>query len=65
MDCLDYVRREPELRAHVNHPIAVVCRTDRRSVQAITQLRAAGYTQLLLVHGGMEAWNRDNLPVEH
>lgn len=56
--------REPELRAHVNHPIAVVCRTDRRSAQAIAQLRAAGYTQLLLVPGGMEAWNRSNLPVE-
>lgn len=56
--------REPELRSHLNHPIAVVCRTDRRSAQAIAQLRAAGYTQLLLVPGGMEAWNRDNLPVE-
>lgn len=56
--------REPELRAHANHPIAVVCRTDRRSAQAIAQLRATGYTQLLLVPGGMEAWNRDNLPVE-
>lgn len=57
--------REPELRAHLNHPIAVVCRTDRRSAQAVMQLRAAGYTQLLIVPGGMEAWNRDNLPVEH
>ena len=56
--------REPELRAHMNHPIAVVCRTDRRSVQAIVQLRTAGYTQLLLVPGGMEAWNRDGFPVE-
>lgn len=56
--------REPELRTHVNHPIAVVCRTDRRSAQAITQLRTVGYTQLLLVPGGMEAWNHDNLPVE-
>ena len=57
--------REQELHAHVNHPIAVVCRTDRRSAQAVMQLRTAGYTQLLLVPGGMEAWNRDNLPVEH
>src|SRR3989344_4721191 len=57
--------REPELRSHLNHPIAVICRTDRRSAQAIAQLRTAGYTQLLLAPGGMEAWNRDNLPVEH
>lgn len=60
----ELVAREPELRAHMNHPIAVVCRTDRRSVQAIVQLRTAGYTQLLLVPGGMEAWNRDGFPVE-
>jgi uncharacterized membrane protein YdjX (TVP38/TMEM64 family)/rhodanese-related sulfurtransferase len=57
--------REPELRAHRHHPIAVICRTDRRSAQAIAQLRTAGYTQLLFVPGGMQAWNRDNLPVEH
>lgn len=56
--------REQELRAHMNHPIAVVCRTDRRSAQAIRQLRELGYTQLLLVPGGMEAWNRDGFPVE-
>jgi len=56
--------REPELRAHLNHPIAVVCRTDRRSAQAVMQLRTAGYTQLLLVPGGMEAWNRNGFPVE-
>jgi uncharacterized membrane protein YdjX (TVP38/TMEM64 family)/rhodanese-related sulfurtransferase len=61
---VELTAREPELRAHVNHPIAVVCRTDRRSAQAIAQLRTAGYTQLLLVPGGMQAWNRDNLPVE-
>ncbi len=61
----DLATREPELRAHMNHPIAVVCRTDRRSAQAIVQLRTAGYTQLLLVPDGMEAWNRSNLPVEH
>ena len=60
----ELVAREPELRTHLNHPIAVICRTDRRSAQAIAQLRTAGYTQLLLVPGGMQAWNRDNLPVE-
>ena len=57
--------REPELRAHRNHPLAVVCRTDPRSAQAIAQLGAAGYTQLLLVRGGMEAWHRDGFPIEH
>ena len=57
--------REPELRAHRNHQLAVVCRTDRRSAQAIAQMGAPGYTQLLLVRGGMEAWHRDGFPIEH
>lgn len=57
--------REPELRTHRNHPLAVICRTDRRSAQAIARLGAAGYTQLLLVRGGMEAWHRDGFPIEH
>lgn len=60
----ELVAREPELRAHRDHPIAVVCRTDRRSAQAIRQLRELGYMQLLLVPGGMEAWNRNGFPVE-
>jgi uncharacterized membrane protein YdjX (TVP38/TMEM64 family)/rhodanese-related sulfurtransferase len=56
--------REAELSARKLRPVAVVCRTDRRSAQAIRQLREAGYDQLLLVPGGMEAWNRGGLPVE-
>jgi rhodanese-related sulfurtransferase len=52
------------LSARKLRPVAVVCRTDRRSAQAIRQLREAGYDQLLLVPGGMEAWNRGGLPVE-
>lgn len=57
--------RESELSPHKDRPIAVICRTDRRSAQAIAQLRAAGYTQLLLVPGGMMAWNHSGLPIEH
>ncbi|MDO8597538.1 MAG: VTT domain-containing protein [Sulfuricaulis sp.] len=62
---VELAAREPELRAHVNHPIAVVCRTDRRSALAIAKLRTAGYTLLLLVNGGFEAWNSYILQVEH
>lgn len=57
--------REAELSVHKDRPIAVVCRTDRRSAQAIQQLRESGFAQPLLVPGGMEAWNKAGLPVEH
>jgi uncharacterized membrane protein YdjX (TVP38/TMEM64 family)/rhodanese-related sulfurtransferase len=56
--------RETELRERKDRAVAVVCRTDRRSAQAIARLKPLGYTGLLLVPGGMEAWNRNGLPVE-
>jgi len=56
--------RAAELVPYRDRTIAVICRTDRRSAQAIQQLRAIGYTRLLLVPGGMEAWNRHGLPVD-
>jgi uncharacterized membrane protein YdjX (TVP38/TMEM64 family) len=56
--------REIELHEHKNRPIAVVCRTDRRSSQAIVRLKPLGYTGLLLVPGGMEAWNRSGFPID-
>lgn len=57
--------RKAELSVYKDQPIAVVCRTDRRSAQAIQQLRESGFTQPLLVPGGMEAWNKAGLPVAH
>lgn len=45
--------------------IAIVCRTERRSAQAAAQLSQAGFRSAMIVTGGMEAWNRLGLPVEH
>jgi uncharacterized membrane protein YdjX (TVP38/TMEM64 family)/rhodanese-related sulfurtransferase len=59
----ELAQRHPELAQLENIPIAVVCRTDRRAAEAIRQLSAAGYTQLWLVSGGMEAWGRNRFPV--
>ncbi len=52
-----------ELAEHKTRTLAVICHTDRRSAQAIAQLRHHGFTRLLLVRGGMQAWNRAGLPV--
>lgn len=43
--------------------IVVLCLSDRRSTQAILQLRAIGYSRLLLLSGGMQAWTARALPV--
>ena len=42
----------------------VVCLTDKRSTQAIHLLRDAGFSDLLLLRGGMRGWNASTLPVE-
>jgi uncharacterized membrane protein YdjX (TVP38/TMEM64 family)/rhodanese-related sulfurtransferase len=45
-------------------PIILVCRTDKRSAKAARALRAAGFTQVSVLRGGMEQWNDADLPVE-
>lgn len=57
-------KRIADLEGHGGCPIAVVCRTDKRSAKAVEQLRQAGFSQVLLVPGGMEKWNSEGLPVE-
>jgi rhodanese-related sulfurtransferase len=42
--------------------IVAVCRSGRRSDQAATQLRAAGFSVVNL-KGGMQAWHQAGLPV--
>ena len=56
--------RMAELEDWRERPIAVVCRTDRRSADAVQQLLRQGYTRPLLVSEGMQAWEQAGLPVE-
>jgi rhodanese-related sulfurtransferase len=43
--------------------VLVICRSGNRSAQARDQLRAAGYTQVTSIDGGMNAWIQAGLPV--
>lgn len=45
-------------------PIYVMCRTGRRSSEAQRKLHALGFTNVVNVSGGIEAWKKENLPVE-
>jgi len=46
-----------ELSEWTERPVAVVCRTDRRSAKAAQILVRQGFADVHVVRGGMEAWN--------
>ena len=53
--------RMPDLATH-KQPIIVVCKTDRRSARAATQLQAAGLRNVAVLRGGTDGWyQRDTL----
>jgi rhodanese-related sulfurtransferase len=45
-------------------PIYVMCRTGRRSGEAQKRLQAMGFTNVINVVGGIEAWRKEDLPLE-
>jgi uncharacterized membrane protein YdjX (TVP38/TMEM64 family)/rhodanese-related sulfurtransferase/sulfur relay (sulfurtransferase) complex TusBCD TusD component (DsrE family) len=51
-------RRLAELEPYRDHPLAVVCRTNKMSGKAVELLRGAGFKQALLVNDGMVGWQR-------
>ncbi len=57
--------RLDELAAARSGGLVVVCRTDRRSTRAAELLTDAGFVDVTVLAGGMEAWNRAGGPNEH
>jgi uncharacterized membrane protein YdjX (TVP38/TMEM64 family) len=56
--------RLDELTADLERPIALVCRTDRRSAKAAALLARRGFADVHVVQGGMTAWLGNSWPVE-
>lgn len=54
--------RLAEIDPNRTRPIALVCRTDRRSATAATLLAVQGYTAARALRGGMTAWRERGLP---
>lgn len=52
------------LGSDLERPIALVCRTDRRSAKAAALLAGRGFGQVQVVQGGMTAWLANGWPVE-
>lgn len=45
-------------------PVYVMCRTGRRSVEAQKRLKSLGFTNVVNVAGGFDAWKKAELPFE-
>jgi uncharacterized membrane protein YdjX (TVP38/TMEM64 family)/rhodanese-related sulfurtransferase len=59
----DLQQRMAELGDHLEHPVAIVCRTDRRSAKAALLLAEEGFADVHVVRGGMTKWIEAGLPV--
>jgi uncharacterized membrane protein YdjX (TVP38/TMEM64 family)/rhodanese-related sulfurtransferase len=55
--------RVHELNEFREYPIAIVCRTDKRSAKAAMLLTQAGFQDVHVVRGGMTTWIEAGLPV--
>jgi len=57
-------QRVTELEAHLKRPIAIVCRTDKRSAAAALLLSGKGFSDIRVTRGGMTEWNKSGYSVE-
>jgi uncharacterized membrane protein YdjX (TVP38/TMEM64 family)/rhodanese-related sulfurtransferase len=58
-------QRMDELGDDLERPIAIVCRTDKRSAKAARLLAEQGFGDVHVVRGGMTKWLEAGLPVVH
>ena len=52
-----------ELESAKRGPVAIVCRTDKRSAKAAELLIKAKFADVAIVRGGMEQWQREGFAV--
>ena len=57
--------RLPKLAGYVDREVVVVCRAGARSATAVAMLKRAGFGGVRNLRGGMLAWARASLPVQH
>ncbi|SFV56446.1 Rhodanese-related sulfurtransferase [hydrothermal vent metagenome] len=59
---LQYPGANPAIRDCRNDKWLVLCRTGGRAAMATDVLQQMGFTNVVNIIGGMEAWNQANLP---
>jgi rhodanese-related sulfurtransferase len=55
--------RLKEIEAYKDKPVAVICRSGRRSAKAVAILQEAGFSQVSNVQGGIQEWEKAGLEV--
>jgi len=53
-----------KLEKHRSKPFVVCCRSGNRSMRAAAILRKGGFEPVYNLEGGLNAWVRDNMPLE-
>jgi len=56
-------QRMDEIGSYIEQPVAIVCRTDKRSAKAALLLTEEGFADVHVVRGGMTKWIEAGLPV--
>ncbi len=59
-----FEKRIGELEKFKNRPAILVCQTGSRSHSAAALLKKAGFAEIAVLAGGMNAWQQANMPVE-
>ena len=54
----------PELPKNKSLPVVLVCASGARAAKAAKALQAKGYSQAVVLAGGMAGWRAANMPVE-
>lgn len=54
---------QPKMEKYKNKPIILVCARGMQSAALATKLRKQEFTQVMVLAGGMSAWQAANLPV--
>ena len=60
----DRVATSSELPDDLSTPLAVYCRSDNMSADAVDDLEALGYTDVVELDGGFNAWTAAGRPLE-
>jgi rhodanese-related sulfurtransferase len=59
----EFAKKLDSFSSHKSKPVLVYCNSGNTSMQAIKQLKTAGFEQINNLNGGIQAWKEANLPL--
>lgn len=59
----ELIKRSVEFKDHKEKPVILVCKMGQHSTPASKQLKAAGFTEVFKLGGGLSEWTAANLPL--